>query len=124
MIDAMLRGRLYAKPEERTSRSGSSYVTARMLVALGEERLFCSAIAFDEQVCRELLALDEGEAVTISGELRPKLYEARDGAVKLSLDCTVHAILTAHHARRKRRAMQSKTADLADDFGDDPAVIR
>jgi single-stranded DNA-binding protein len=127
MIDALIAGRLCSKPEERTSRNGRTYVTARLLASTGEERLYASLIAFDENTCRALLALDEGESVAVAGELRPKIYEARDGSAKLGLDLTAHAVLSAYSVRRRRQAAQPATpatASADDDFGDDPAVIR
>jgi single-stranded DNA-binding protein len=127
MIDALIAGRLCSRPEERTSKNGRVYVTARLLASTGEERLYASLIAFDENACRALLALDEGESVAVSGELRPKIYEARDGSAKLGLDVTAHAVLSAYSVRRRRQAAQSPTPaaePAVDDFGDDPAVIR
>lgn len=119
MIDALITGKLYAKPKEGTSRNGNAYVTARVLVSVGDERLFASCIAFDEDACRALLALDEGEALAIAGELRPKLYEAKDGSSKLSMDCTVHAVLTTYSVKRKRKATtQPQAAELQEGFGD------
>jgi single-stranded DNA-binding protein len=103
MIDALIGGRLYAKPEQRTSRNGNSFVTAKLLVSIGEDRVFCNVITFDTGACSALVALDEGESASIAGELRPKLYEASDGSTKLALDCTAHAVITTYHVQRKRK---------------------
>jgi single-stranded DNA-binding protein len=122
MIDVLIAGRLCSQPEERTSKNGRTYVTARLLAAAGEERQLVSAIAFDEGACRALLALDEGASVAIAGELRPKIYEARDGSAKLGLDLTAHAVLSAYSVRRKRQAAQPAppaTEPVGDDFEDE-----
>lgn len=103
MIDALIGGKLYAKPEQRTSRNGNPFVTAKLLVPTGEDRVFCNIIAFDAGACTALLALEEGESASIAGELRPKLYEASDGSTKLTLDCTAHAVITTYHVLRKRK---------------------
>lgn len=103
MLDALITGRLYAKAKTGTSKNGNPYVTAKLLVPVAEERLFCGLIAFDAKVCAALLALDEGESVAVAGELRPKLYEANDGATKLALDCTAYAVVTTYHVQRKRK---------------------
>lgn len=105
MIDALIGGRLYATPEERTSRNGNPFVTAKLLVPTGDERVFCNVIAFDPNACAALLALNEGESASVAGELRPRLYEANDGTTRLSLDCTAHAVVTAYQVQRKRRAV-------------------
>lgn len=114
MIDALVGGRLYAKPEERTSRNGNAFVTAKLLVSIGEERMFCNVIAFDAGACSALLALDEGESASVAGELRPRPYEASDGTTRLSLDCTAHAVVTTHHVQRKRRVMAAGAAGPRD----------
>jgi single-stranded DNA-binding protein len=122
MIDALIAGRLCSRPEERTSKNGRTFVTARLFASTGEERQLVSAIAFDEGTCRALLALDEGDSVAIAGELRPKIYEARDGSAKLGLDLTAHAVLSAYSARRKRQAMQPApvaTEPTGGDFEDE-----
>lgn len=114
MIDALVGGRLYAKPEERTSRNGNAFVTAKLLVSIGEERVFCNVIAFDQAACVALLALGEGESASIAGELRPKLYEASDGMTRLSLDCTAHAVITTYHVQRKRRGIAAHATEPRD----------
>lgn len=113
MIDALIGGRLYAKPEERTSRNGNPYVTAKLLVSIGDERVFCNVIAFDATACAALLALNEGESANVAGELRPKLYEASDGTTRLSMNCTAHAVVTTYHVQRKRRSVAEGAADEA-----------
>lgn len=104
MIDAMVNGRLYAAPAARTSKTGSPYATAKVLVSLGDERVFCNVIAFDRKAVDVLLTLGEGESVSVAGELRPKVYDSKDGP-RVALDLTAHAVLTAYAVRRKRQAI-------------------
>jgi single-stranded DNA-binding protein len=110
MIDALVTGRLYAKPEQRTSRNGKPFVTAKLLVSVGDERVFCNVIAFEPAPCTALLALHEGESASIAGELRPKLYEANDGTTRLTMDYTAHAVITTYHVQRKRREVAVSNA--------------
>lgn len=106
MIDALLTGRLAAAPEARTASNGNRYALARVLVTTGgEDRLSVSVIAFDAVAVAGLLALAQGDAVTLAGELTPKVWTDKDGHAKPSADLKAHALLTAYHVQRKRQAM-------------------
>ncbi|MGB5851418.1 MAG: single-stranded DNA-binding protein [Rhodanobacter sp.] len=106
MIDALLSGRLAADPKEGTASNGNRYATARLHVATGaEDRLSVSVIAFDSASVAGLLALKQGEAVTLAGELTPKVWTDKDGNARLSADMKAHALLTPYHVQRRRQAM-------------------
>lgn len=107
MIDALLTGRLAADPKPGTSRTGSAYATARVLVTINaEDRLSVSVIAFETAAVAGLLALSSGDAVALAGELTPKVWTDKDGNARPSADMKAHALLTPYHVARKRRAMQ------------------
>lgn len=106
MIDALLTGRLAAPAEARTASNGNRYAIARLWVATGaEERMSVSVIAFDADTVAGLLALGKDEAVTLAGELTPKVWTDKAGNAKPSADLKAHALLTAYHVQRKRQAM-------------------
>lgn len=106
MIDALLTGRLAATPEARTASNGNHYAIARLWVATGaEERISVSVIAFDTDTVASLLTLGKDEAVTLAGELTPKVWTDKAGTTKPSADLKAHALLTAYHVQRKRQAM-------------------
>lgn len=108
VIDALLIGRL-AAAKPGTARNGNVYATARVLVTTNtEERLLVSVIAFDAAACAALLALGVGEAVTLAGELTPKVWTDSDGNARPSADLKSHAVLTAYHVQHKRRAMEGE----------------
>ena len=106
MIDALISGRLHGKPTQRTGQSGKAFVTCQVRAAAGNgEPLFVSVIAFDEQPKAALLALDDGEAVALSGALTPKVWQPRNGGEpRPALDLVAHACLSAYHVTRKRKA--------------------
>ncbi|WP_129136377.1 single-stranded DNA-binding protein [Luteimonas sp. YGD11-2] len=107
MIDALVSGRLAADPKTGTSRNGSAYVTARVLVTTAdEERLSVSVIAFSARVVDGLMAMGAGEPVTLSGELTPKVWTDREGNAQPTADLKAHAFLTPYHVSRRRKTVQ------------------
>ena len=73
MIDALIAGKLYGQPTERTSKAGKPFAVAKVRVAAGDgESLFVNVIAFDAAPCTALMALGDGDSVALSGSLTPK----------------------------------------------------
>lgn len=106
MIDALVAGKLHGKPIERTGNSGKTFVTCMVRVATEADPLFVSAIAFDADTCRALLALDDKDSVALSGSLTPKVYQPKDGSpARPALDMVAQGVLTAYHVTRKRKAV-------------------
>jgi hypothetical protein len=110
MIEALLMGKLTGTPESRASKGGRPYVQARLRVPIGaDESVFVRLTAFSESVCTALLALDDGDAAAVAGTLKPGAWVDRDGAAKPNLDLVVGQVLSVHHLRRRRQAMQPST---------------
>ena len=106
MIDALVAGKLYGTPRQGTGKAGATYTTAKVKVAAGNgETLLCGVIAFDDRAQAALMAMGDGESVALSGSITPKVYQAKDGEHRPSLDMVAHAVLTAYHVRRKRNAV-------------------
>jgi single-stranded DNA-binding protein len=106
MLDCLIAGKLFGKPQSRTSKSGNPFVTAKMRVPMeGGVPAFANIIGFRDSVVAALLALDDGAAVAISGELKISTYTDKHGATKPSLDVTAHEVLTEFHVTRRRKAM-------------------
>lgn len=122
MIDGLIGGRLHGKPAQRVGQSGKAFVTAKVRTPTANgEALFVNVIAFSESLGTALLALDDGDSLSISGALTPKAWTDRSGETKPSLDMVAHAVLTTYHVTRKRQAV-SKAGDApagnAPDFHD------
>lgn len=112
MIDALIAGKLHAKPESRTGKSGKPFVTAKVRAAAGDgESLFTNVICFDEHACAALLALDAGDSIALSGTLTPKVWTDREGNARPALDLVAHAVLTPYHVTRKRNAVQAESRE-------------
>jgi len=106
MIDALIGGKLYGQPAQRTGSSGKPFVTARVRVPTeAGDALLVGVIAFAESVREALLALDDGDSVCLAGALTPKVWTDRDGAARPGLDLVAHAITTPYHVSRKRQAV-------------------
>lgn len=82
------------------------------------DTLFVSVIAFDGKVCDSLLALDDGDSVSLSGTLTPKVWVDKHGTAKASADMVAHAVLTPYHVTRKRRAVTAEATE-PDPFDED-----
>ena len=114
MIDGLIAGKVYGKPLERTSKAGKPFAVAKVRAAAGDgESLFVNAIAFDAGACAALLALSDGDSVSLAGALTPKVWTDKDGNARPALDMVVHQVLSAYHVTRKRAAMQEGQAQAA-----------
>ena len=112
MIDALISGKLYGQPTERTSKTGKPFALAKVRAAGGDgESLFVNVIAFDAAPCTALLALGDGDSVAISGSLTPKVWTDKEGNARPGLDLVAHQVLTAYAVSRKRDTVrQNATA--------------
>ena len=119
MIDRLVSGRIFGKPENRTGRKESRYVAARIIVTTEQQKITAHVIAFDEQAQLALLALDDGDAVCVAGTLTPKLHEDKNGTIKPALDVVAHAVLSAYDVQHKRSALQDIRAASLDDVDHD-----
>jgi single-stranded DNA-binding protein len=114
MIDALIGGKLYGQPAERTSKNGKPFATAKVrATTVSGESLFVNVIAFASSAVEALLALQDGDSVALSGELTPRVYTDKQGEARPTLDLMAHAVLTAYSVSRKRQAVQAVTDEAA-----------
>lgn len=107
MIDGLIGGKLYGKPTQRKSNNGKAYVTAKVRAATGDGgAVFVNVITFSDSVVTALLALDDGDSVSVSGTLTPKVWTPPSGEPRPVLDMVAHAVTTAYHVRHRRQAVQ------------------
>ena len=112
MIDGLIAGRIYGQPKQGTGKNGSPYVTAKVRATGGDgESLFVNVITFSDSACQALMALGDGESVSLSGTLTVKVWTDRDGIARPGLDMQAHAVLTAYHVQRKRKTVQGDQHD-------------
>ena len=108
MIDGLIGGKLYGAPEKRLGKAGKPFAMAKVRATAGdnESTLFVNVIAFDDAACNALLALSDGDSVTLAGSLTPKVWTDKQGVVRPALDMVAHQVLTAYHVQAKQAAMQ------------------
>lgn len=99
MIDGLVAGRLMGEASRRTDKAGRGYIVARVLARnRADEEFIVNVIAFDDAPCAALLALRDGESLTLSGGLTPKVWTDKQGIVRPSLDMIAVRVLTAYQA--------------------------
>ena len=112
MIDGLIAGRLMGDASRRTDKMGRTFIVARALARnKADEEFIVNVIAFDEAACAALLALRDGEALTLSGALTPKVWTDKQGIARPSLDMVAALVMTAYHANHKQAAMGGSDDD-------------
>ncbi|GAB3630324.1 single-stranded DNA-binding protein [Pandoraea terrae] len=95
MIEGRITGRLLDAAHERTGQHGSVYVTARVRANAGDgdgEAVVVNVIAFGAQPCAALRALDEGDALTVTGALTPRVWTDKQGMARPAIDLVAHRV--------------------------------
>mgnify|MGYP003586016539 CR=1 FL=1 len=120
MIRTLLTGNLYGEPQARTSKSGSTFATAKVR-ADGKDGavLWISIVAFNE-VADRLLTLPANAAVALSGKLEVSAYTAKTGEPAAGLSVVVDELATLKAKPRPRPAVapQPVAAGFNDDLPD------
>ena len=104
-IEALILCKLHQRAEQRTSKAGRPFVSAKVRAAAGDaEAVFISVVAFSESACAALLVLDDGDAVAVAGTVKPGAWIDREGNARPSLDLVAAQVLTVYGLKRKRDA--------------------
>ncbi len=112
MIDALVVGKIYGTPLERTAKNGNTYVTAKVRAPTRDgESLFINVVAFANTAATALLALEDGDSVALAGELTAKAYTSKEGAPKPSIELLAHQVLSEYAVQRKRQAAKPTGAE-------------
>ena len=111
MIDALISGRVFGKPTERTGKSGKPFVVAKLRAAVdGAEAVFVNVLAFADAAQAALLALADGDSVAVTGPLKVGVWQDKTGAHRPSIDLVAHQVLTSYSVTKKRSAMHPPPA--------------
>jgi single-stranded DNA-binding protein len=107
MIEGLVSGKVYGRPEQRVgNNSGKPFVTAKVRAATASgEMLFVNVLAFDSTAQAALLALSDGDAVSLAGTLTLKVWTDREGQPRPAMDLIASQVLTVYQVKRKREAV-------------------
>ena len=106
MIDGLIAGRLMGDVSRRTDKTGGSFTVARVLARnKADEEFIVNVIAFDAVASALLLALADGDALSLSGSLTPKVWVDKQGNHRPSLDMIATQVMTAYDVGRKQAAV-------------------
>jgi single-stranded DNA-binding protein len=102
MIDGLIAGRLMGDASRRVDKAGHTYTVARVLARnKADEEFIVNVIAFDAAAGAALLALADGDALSIAGSLTPKVWTDKQGNHRPSLDLIAAQVMTAYDVGRK-----------------------
>lgn len=104
MSHALISGKLYARPERRTTKNGNAYATATVLVNDGAARQFWSVATFDDGAVAELLRMKKNDAIGCVGRFTAEIYE-KDGKPRVSMKMTADRVIGL---RREPKAPKEK----------------
>lgn len=103
MIEGLIAGKLVGVAETRQGKNGSSFALAKVKASAGDgESLIVNVIAFAAEASAALMALDDGDALALSGALTPKVWTDKQGNTRPALDMIATQVLSAYHVNRKR----------------------
>lgn len=95
MIDALISGRLHGNAEAGQGQGGSRYVICKVKVMTDDgDTLLCNVIAFNDKLCQQLLQLEDGASISLSGALTPKVWTDKQGNTRPALDLVAHRWLS------------------------------
>lgn len=97
MIDGLIAGKLYGAAELRTDKAGRPYVLAKVLAKPHDgDSLFVNVITFDQDASDALMALNDGDTVSMTGHLTPKVWSDKQGNTRPALDMVAARVLSLH----------------------------
>ena len=103
MIEGLIAGKLVGVAETRQGKNGTSFALAKVKATAGDgESLIINVIAFATEASAALMALDDGDAIALSGALTPKVWTDKQGNTRPALDMIATQVLTPYHVNRKR----------------------
>jgi single-stranded DNA-binding protein len=94
MIEGLIAGNIWGEPEKRVGKNNSIFVVAKVRAQGSQpELVIINVIAFENTACKALLALRDGDAVSLSGSLLPKVWIDKQGVSRAALDMIASRVL-------------------------------
>ena len=104
MLDALVGGKLHGAPQRRPGKAETTFVTAKLRAIAGdnESAVMVNVIVFDETAAALLLALEDGDAVALSGSITPKVWTDKQGIARPAIDMVAYQVLSAYQTGRSQ----------------------
>ena len=100
MIEGLVAGNIWGEPEKRVGKNNSIFVVAKVRAQGSQpELVIVNVIAFDVAACKALLDLRDGDAVSLSGSLLPKVWIDKQGVSRAALDMIASRVLALEPAQ-------------------------
>jgi single-stranded DNA-binding protein len=94
MIEGLIAGHIWGDPEKRVGKNNSIFVVAKVRAqGTQPELVIVNVIAFDNAVSKALLDFRDGDAVSLSGSLLPKVWIDKQGVSRAALDMIAGRVL-------------------------------
>ena len=94
MIEGLIAGHIWGDPESRAGKNNTLFVVAKVRAqGTQPELVIVNVIAFDPVAGKALLQLQDGDAVTLSGSLNPKVWIDKQGVSRSALDMVATRVL-------------------------------
>ena len=104
MIDAVIAGRLRGVPTLRTAANGRTFATFRISAAdHSGAYVLVSCVSFSASAIESVQRLKVGDSFAVTGETALSTWNGSDGTVCCRLSVSVHRVMSAYHAVRKRQ---------------------
>ena len=103
MIEGLVAGNIWGEPEKRMGKNNSIFVVAKVR-ALGSqpELVIINVIAFDPAASKALMALRDGDAMSLTGSLSPKVWIDKQGVSRAALDMIASRVLSLDPAQAEQ----------------------
>ena len=104
MLDALVGGTVQGTPQRRPGKAETTFVTAKVRALAGDKEgvTLVNVIVFDEPAATALLALDDGDAVALSGSITPKVWTDKQGIARPAIDMVAHQVMSAYQVGRSQ----------------------
>jgi single-stranded DNA-binding protein len=107
MFHAQIAGTLTADPVERTTAAGRIYMTASVRVPIErEDAQFVGIAAFDDEPIAALRELCKGDAVSITGPAKLRIWAGSDGKERAGNSVLAQRVLGGKPQPRRRAPRQ------------------
>lgn len=100
MIEGLVSGTLVGLAETRLGKHDSTFALAKVKAQCGDgESLIVNVIAFTAEASATLLALNDGDAVSLTGSLTPKVWTDKQGNTRPAMDMVATQALAIQSLR-------------------------